>query len=329
MLQLLCGKWVSQSIYAAAELGVADQLAAGPRTGNELAAALEVNAQALHRLLRMLVGFGVFTTDAQGRFALTPLGQTLQSDSPGSMRAMARYMGMSPSWRAWEAVVYSVRTGKSAFVHQHGMAGFEYLQNHPAEAAIFNEAMTNLSAGAIPALLAAYDFSRFPRIVDVGGGHGHLLAELLGTNPTARGVLFDLPHATEGARGFLENAGLTARTDVIAGDFFQSLPAGPGAYILKHVIHDWDDDRSKAILETCRRAMEPSGTLLVIEMVIPPGNEPSFGKLLDMEMLVTAPGGRERTEAEYRALFAAAGFSLTHTVAAAPTPFSILEATPT
>jgi hypothetical protein len=142
------------------------------------------------------------------------------------------------------------------------------------------------------------------------------------------GVLFDLPHATDGARGFLEGAGLTARSEVIAGDFFQTLPAGSGAYILKHILHDWDDDRCKTILETCRRAIEPSGTLLVIEMVIPTTDEPSFGKMLDVEMLVTAPGGRERTEAEYRALFAAAGFSLTRTVAAAPTPLSILEATP-
>lgn len=327
MMQMITGKWLSQAIYAAAELGVADHLAKGPRSSADLATAVGADPSSLHRLLRALAGFGVFTADDQGRFALTPLGETLREGVPGSVRAMSRMMGMQPTWRAWEDIVYSVRTGKSAFEHQNGMNGFEYMKTHPTEAAIFDGAMTSFSAAEIPALLGAYDFSQFDRVVDVAGGRGHLLAAILGANAKATGVLFDLPHAVDGARAFLADAQLASRTQVVAGDFFQSVPAGSGVYVLKHIIHDWNDDACKAILASCRKAMQPTGKLLVIEMVIPPNNEPFFGKLLDLEMLVVTPGGRERTEAEYRAMFAAAGFTLTRTIAT-HAPVSILEATP-
>jgi len=328
LLQMITGKWVSQAIYAAAELGVADHLVAGPRSSEDLARTLEVDPGALHRLLRALTGLGVFQADATGWFSLTPIGEALRSDAPDSMRGFARMMGMPATWRAWEDVLYSVRTGRSAFVHQHGGRAFEYFATHPEESAIFDDAMASFSASEVPPLLAAYDFSAFTRIVDVAGGSGQLLAAILGANPQASGVLFDLPHVTGRARAQLETAGLTGRCEVIAGDFFEApLPPGSGAYLLKHILHDWDDARCVDVLRACRAAMDDSARLLVIEMVLPAGNEPFFGKLLDLEMLVITPGGRERTEAEYRALFAEADLALTRVV---PTqaPISVLEASP-
>lgn len=327
VLQLITGKWVSQALYAVATLGVADRLKEGARDCKTLAAALQCDASSLYRVLRALSSIGIFVEDGQSRFGLTPLGETLRSDVPDSTRAFARWMGTPAGWSTWGDVVESVRTGGSAFERVHGEHGFEYLSKHPDEAAIFDEAMTNFSATLIPTLIASYDFSHFAKIVDVAGGRGHVLAGILKAHAGPRGILFDLPHVVEGTKRFLEQAGVASRCEVVAGDFFQSVPDGCDAYLVKNVIHDWDDARCETLLKNCRRAIAKTGKLLVLEMVIPPGNAPFFGKLIDLEMLVMASGGRERTEAEYRALFERTGFKLSRIV---PTmsPVSVVEGIP-
>jgi hypothetical protein len=327
MLQLITGRWIAQALYAAATLGVADHLKDGPQPADALARAVGAHPGALHRLLRALASLGVFQQDAQNRFALTPLGETLRSDVPHSLRGFARMTGMPATWQAWGEVLHSVKTGQSAFEHVHGQNGFEYFAGHPDAAAIFDAAMTNFSAMVLPVVLASYDFAPFRLVVDVAGGRGHLLAAILAAHPSAQGILFDLPHVAEGARQLLAGAGLSERSQVVTGDFFQGLPAGGDVYLLKHIIHDWDDERAQRILESCRGAMGPTGRVLVLEMVIPPGDEPFFGKLLDLEMLVITPGGRERLAAEYQALLERAGLRLNRII---PTesPISIIEGVP-
>jgi hypothetical protein len=327
MLHLITGKWVSQTIAAIANLGVADQLAAGPETADTIAAKLKVNRSALKRVLRALASLGLFTCDDAGRFGLTELGATLRSDVPGSMRPFAQFQGLPAAWSAWGDILHSVRTGDGAFEHVHGETGFDYFAKHPEEAAVFDSAMTAFSVHMIPALLAAYDFSRAGKIVDVAGGRGHLLAGILKAHPGLQGVLFDMPHVIDGAKKLLTEQGVAARCEVVAGDFFQCVPSGADTYLLKHIVHDWDDARAEVILQNCRRAIAKTGTLVVLEMVIPPGNDPFFGKLLDLEMLVMTPGGRERSEAEYRALFARAGFALNRIVAT-ESPISVVEGRP-
>jgi hypothetical protein len=316
LLQMLAGKWVSRAISAAAELGIADHLASGPRTAAELAAACGAREREVYRLLRALASVGVFVEIAPRQFALTAVAEPLRSDAPDSIRNMARFIGMPMTWRAWEPLTESVRTGKPGIENAFG-----YLKDHAGEAEIFNNAMTDLSRQAGAAVADAYDFSRFRKLVDVAGGHGKLLATILERHPMLSGVLFDMPHVIAGAR-----ANLPARCEAASGDFFQAVPAGADAYLLKHIIHDWDDDEAAAILRSCRRAIAADGRLLVVEMVIPAGNEPHFGKLLDLEMLAI-PGGLERTEEEFRALFASAGFEVTGVI---PTqsPVSIIEGRP-
>ena len=310
--QMLSGYWVSQSLYVAAQLGIADLVAGGPRTVEELAAATETHADTLHRLLRALAGVGVFAEDADGRFSITPLAAYLQTGS-NTMRAMAIHMGERPSWQAWGEFLHTVKTGETAFVHATGQEVFPYYASHPESAAPFNEAMTNYSALVSEAVIRAYDFSSFRKLVDVGGGHGSLLTAILKVNPNAEGVVFDLPQTAEGARERLRAEGLAARCEAMGGDFFASVPAGGDAYILKTIIHDWDEERALQILRNIHRAMPDDGKLLLIETVIPPGNEPSFSKLCDLHMAVMT-GGRERTEKEYGELFARAGFKLTRVV---------------
>jgi hypothetical protein len=321
LMQMLAGKWVSRAIGAAADLGLADHLANGPRTTADLAAACGAREREIYRLLRALASVGVFEERAPRQFAMTPLAEPLRADSPESIRNMARFVGMPMTWRAWEPLTESVRTGKTG-MSQIGIANpFEYLEQHPEEAAIFNAAMTDFSRQTAPAVAEAYDFGRFRKLVDVAGGHGALLSTVLDRYPLLHGLLFDMPQVIEGAR-----AALHTRCEAASGDFFQSLPPGADGYMMKHIIHDWDDERAGTILRNVRGAIDPAGRLLVIEIVIPEGNEPSFGKLLDLEMLAI-PGGLERTEQEFRELFAASGFELTAVI---PTrsPVSIVEGRP-
>ena len=321
---MITGFWISQAVLAAAKLGIADLLKDGPKPCEELARSAGVRPEALYRLLRALASAGVFREEPERRFGLTPLGARLQSSTPGSLRAFALFQ--EHQYRAWEAVLHSLRTEETAFDHVVGQPFFPYLEAHPEAAAIFNEAMADFTTQAAAAVMAAYDFGRFGTVVDVGGGSGALLTRLLAEHPTLRGVLFDVPHVAENAKQHLAAAGLSERCVTQAGDFFQAVPSGGDAYLLKWIIHDWDDERAVAILRQCHRAMTTRAKLLVIEAVLPPGNAPFFHKWMDLTMLVVT-GGRERTEREYRALFEAAGFRLAQVVPTA-TEMSVLEGVP-
>ena len=312
LIEMMTGYWLSKSICVAAQLGLADLLRDGPRTSDELADACAAHAQSLFRLLRGLASAGIFEEVEDRRFALTPLAELLRSDVPGSMRALAQMYG-EEQYRAWGDALYSVRTGQSAFEHVYGMSYFEHFAQNPVPAAIFDEAMTGWTAQVANAVTAAYDFSGAKTVVDVGGGEGLLLATILQANRSVRGILFDVPHVVERASARHERTDVADRWQAVAGDFFTAVPDVGDVYILAQILHDWDDDRSSQILQGCQRAMRPGGKILVVEQVIPPGNEPSFGKWLDLHMLVLL-AGQERTDDQYRALFESAGFALSRVI---------------
>jgi hypothetical protein len=329
---MISGFMASQAIHVAARLGIADLIAGGANTIEELARATETHASSLHRLLRALVGLGLLEQIVPTRFMLTPLGSTLRTDVPGSLRNTALYFGSELMWQGWGELLHSIRTGETAMQHLHGMGTFEYRAEHPEQAAVFNGAMSEFTRQVAAAVVAVYDFSKFERIVDVGGGNGTLVAAILAATPHLRGVVFDIPSGVAGARPYVEAAGVAHRCEIVEGDFFQSVPSGADAYIMKSIIHDWNDDRSVTILRNCRRAISAHGKLLILERVVPAQVEASIAHrqvlMGDLNMLVMA-GGQERTEAEYRALLASAGFDLTSIVPdRAPTNFSILEAIP-
>ena len=309
LLEMISGNWVSQSIYAAAKLGLADLLKDGSQHIDKLAQATGADVQSLYRLMRALAGVGVFTEVEDRRFWLTPIGEYLQTENPKSLHALAILWG-EEQYQAWADIVYSVKTGQCAYEHQNGISFFDYLEQNAEAARIFDEAMTTYAQQPHLSVADDYDFSGFNKIVDVGGGHGTLISSILEAYPNLRGVLFDSPHAIEGAQKHIQAAGLSERCEVVAGDFFKSVPSGGDVYVLSSIIHDWDDDSSIAILKNCHDAMMENGKLLLVEMLISPGNEPFFGKLLDLHMLIMH-GGHDRTEAEYRTLLASAGFKMT------------------
>ena len=325
LLQMMIGYWISKAIYVAAKLGVADLLAEGPRNSDELAAATQTHADALYRVLRALASVGIFSEVAPRRFALTPLAALLRSDTPDSMRALA-IMYAEEQYRAWDNVLYSVRSGQPAFEPAFGTRYFDYFATHPEASRVFNEAMVGWTNQVTNAVVAAYDFSPFGVVADVGGGHGALLAAILKSNPPVRGILFDLPHVVEGAEPFLTAAGVADRCARVGGDFFAEMPKGADAYVLSQILHDWDDERSVAILRQVRRVMPDHGKLLVVELVLPEGNDPFLGKWLDLHMLVLL-GGQERTVAQYATLLREAGFELTGVVPTSAQQ-SIVEALP-
>jgi SAM-dependent methyltransferase len=307
-----------------AKLGIADLLRDGPQGSDVLAQATGTNARALYRVLRTLASVGVLVEDEAARFRLTPIGACLQTGVPGSLRAYAILTG-EENYRAWAEVLYSVRTGQSAFEQVFGMGVYDYRAHHPEAAARFNEGMTDWTREAAPAVVAAYDFSACTRVVDVGGGQGDLLVALLRAYPNLQGVLVELPHVAAAATPRLEVAGLKGRCEVVAGNFFEALPSGGDVYILKNVIDSFEDDRTVRLLQNCHRAMAPQGKLLVVGQIISPGNDPAMSKLLDIALLVNA-GGPVRTEAEMHRLFAAAGFQLTRILPTdAATEDSIIE----
>ncbi len=322
LTQLLLGYRYSISIHVAAKLGIADLLKDGPRSCDELARASGANPGALYRMLRVLASVGVFAEDEQDRFTLTPSAGLLQSGVPGSMRSWAILIG-DLWWRPWAELLYSVKTCKPAFNYVYGMGQFEYLAQNPGIAEIFNATMASGTALAATALISAYDFSEIKTIVDVGGGNGALIGAILKATPSMRGVLFDLPSVIEEARRVIEAEGVAGRCRLVAGNFFESVPSGGDAYILKYILHDWDDENAITILKNCHSAMKAHERLLVVEQLIPPGNEPSMTKLLDLNMLVLLTG-RERTEAEYRVLFASAAFRMTRVILT-QSLFSIME----
>jgi hypothetical protein len=315
---------ISTALSLAAELGIADLLADGPRSGEELAQATSTHPRSLHRLLRLLSSVGVFTEAGPGRFALTPLGEGLRSTVPGSMRSWLRMVGLKVWFHTYAEALHSLRTGEPAFARSVGMEFFDYLATHPQEGEIFNAAMSDFGRGVAAAVVQEYDFSGVDKAVDVGGGNGSLISAILQANPPMTGILFDQSHVAEGAHKSITAAGLSNRCEIVAGNFFSSVPAGGDAYILRWIIHDWDNDRALTILRNCRAAMKSTARLLLVETVIPPGDEAHPGKLVDFVML-TALGGQERTAEEYRRLLDEAGFRLNRIVATA-SPMSVLEA---
>lgn len=326
LLSLTTGHWTTQAIFVATKLCIADLLRDGPKSTPDLAQSAGVDARSLYRLLRALSSVGIFAEGPDGRFALTPMAECLQADAPGSMRAWVMVMGESFGFQPWGDLLHSVKTGQTAFDHIHGMGFFDYLGKNPEHGRLFDESMTNFSGPEIAAIVAAYDFSGVHTLVDVAGGYGSLLSAILQANPSMQGILADMPAVIEGARRRFETSNLADRCTVAPLNFFESVPAGGDAYMLKHIIHDWDDARATTILRNCHRAMAGQGKLLLAETVMTPGNDPEFGKWLDVAMLVYA-GGCERTQPEYRDLLAAGGFRLTRIV---PTqsPLSVIEAVP-
>ena len=315
LLQMILGKWVSSAISAAAHFGIADHLESGPKSPKELAALTGTQEQPLYRLLRANASVGVFTELEDGRFAQTPLSEPLRTNAKPCVRHMA--MMLTDDWhiRSWEQLPWCVETGKPASYKLNGMPMFDWMAQHPEKTGNFNQAMTDLSSGDAAAIVQSYDFSRFEHIVDVAGGHGALLAAILDQAPHSRGTLFDMPHVIEGAKkvGILDR--FADRCKLEAGSFFESLPAAD-AYIMKFIIHDWYDPECIKILSHCRKGIRAGGRLLVVDQVVPGRNEPGVSKLMDLEMLVL-PGGMERTEMEFRELFAASGFRLERII---PTP---------
>jgi hypothetical protein len=326
-MQMVVDRWVSQAISAAAELGLADAVHDGPLTADAIGRKIAAHGPSVHRLMRALASLGIFAEDSEGRFHQTPLSETLRSDVPGSTRGWARYAGSRPAVLAWADLATSIRTGEPAFRRVHGKSLFEYLATAPADAAAFDQAMHAISSGEIPAILDAYDFSDAGLIVDVGGGDGTLLGAILTKHSALRGLLYDLDHVVARAREHLATRPEGARIDIKAGSFFDTVPSGGDTYLLKHILHDWGDEQCLQILRHCRRAVPAGGRLLIVESVIAPGNDPGFGKLLDLEMIAVTEGGRERTEAEFAALFAATGFRLARVVAT-QAPTAVVEARP-
>ncbi len=328
MMQTLGACFISQAAYVAAKLSIADLLADGAKSAAQLAAATETDERSLYRVLRTLAMTGMFQEIEPKVFANTPVSETLRSNAPNSLRETAIWFGEEPHWRVYGEMLYSVRTGKAAWKRVHGQHVFPYLFETNRELGdIFNRAMTSFSGTTIPAILEAYDFSGIGVLADVAGGYGHLLAAVLKEYPQMKGVLFDVPYVLEGAPALLEKEGVANRVELVRGDFFESVPVTADAYILKHIIHDWYDEQNIMILKNIRSSMPDDGKILIVDTVIPEGNEPHFGKILDMEMLVS-PGGVERTESEFQELLAASGLRLNRVV---PTKslVSIVEAVKT
>lgn len=323
---LITGYWVSQAVSVVAELGIADLLADGAKTSEELAGQTDTHAPSLFRLLRAVASVGVLHQLDDGRFGLTPMAECLRSDVPGSLRAYAAFFGGERQWRAWRNLAHSVATGETGYDHAFGLGLYDHLGQDPDAAEAFHRAMGGSMAHTRSAVVEAYDFSHMKRVVDVGGGNGSLLVAILEANPHLDGVVLDRPAVAELARRNLDSHGLAGRAEAVGGDLLDSVPVGADAYVMSRVVHVLDDDTSVAGLRSCAEAMAPGGRMLVVERVVPPGNDPSFAKLGDLNMLALT-GGRERTEDEFAALFSAAGLRLTRVI---PTrsEMSVIEARP-
>jgi O-methyltransferase domain/Dimerisation domain len=313
LMHMATGCWISQLVSTAANLSIADHLAGGPKSASDIAEAVRCNPLALHRFMRALANFGILTRVGEQKFALTPLGEALKSGAPGAARSTVLMTAGPLVWKCFEQLQYSVETGQTAMEKIFGLPLFDYLAQHPELASQFSEAMVGIHSAEPAAVAASYDFSALEVIVDVGGATGNLLAHIVARYPQCRGVLYDRPHVVADAPAFLRKKGVENRVRIECGDFFTSAPAGGDAYILSHIIHDWTEEQCLTILSRCREAMKPGAKLLIVEFVLPEGNEPHIGKLLDMTMLVVT-GGEERTANEYRTLLARAGLTITRVV---------------
>ena len=327
LLEMMAMRHLPQSLHAASVLGIADLLADRPKTTDELADATGTHAPSLYRILRTLAAAGLLAEDTTHRFRLTPLGRPLRSEASDSVRAVCILWGGDSNLEG--RLVDCVRNGKTAVELISGSRNWvDYHQQVPGGAGIFDAAMTALSNAHYRGVIDAYNFAPIRKLVDVGGGHGRLISMIMTAYPPMGGVLFDLPHASEGARKAIAEAGLSDRCEIASGDFFQSVPTGADAYVLSRVIHDWDDDKAVSILKIVREAMAPSGRLLLFEAMIKAGHQLSYALLSDLNMMIRTGGG-ERTEIEYRALYKAAGFKLTRVVATrSPTGITIIEGKP-
>lgn len=326
-MELLTGAWTAQCIYVAVKLGIPDVLADGPLAADEVARRVNAESDAVYRLMRALASRGVLRHRRDDKFKLTGIGKSLRSDGGiGSVAGMALFLGHPLRWEDWGNLLYSVQTGKPSVEMLRGKPFFEYLKENPDLAESFNNAMTAGSEIAIYAVLASYDFSGHRTIIDVGGGHGRLLSMILAKAPNARGVLYDLPSVVDGAGPEMQKAGVTDRCEVVGGSFFDSIPEGGDVYVMKNIIHDWNDDESMRILNNVRASIPPNGKLLLVESVLPERASSDLGLMIDLEMLI-AVGGKERTRTEWANLLSRAGFRLNRVIhTAAPT--AIVEAVP-
>jgi O-methyltransferase domain/Dimerisation domain len=326
LMGLINGYRVSQALHVAASLGVADHLKDGPKSSDAMAQACGAHPRSLYRLLRALAAIGVFHETGNSEFSLTPLGVCLTGDAHGSARNYARWIGTSGQWRSWGNLLHSIKSGESASRFTHGMDAWTYRARNPEEQAVFNSAMTGNSRSEARAVLEAFDFSRFGCVVDVGGGQGLLLKEILLACPATRGILFDQPQVIASAHQVLGSAGLAQRSQIFAGSFFETVPEGGDVYVMKAILHDWDDRASVDILRTCRRAMSPAAALVAIERVVGPPNENPEGKFSDLNMMVQY-GALERTRQEFQDLLKSGGFAMTE-VLPTRSPLSIIVGQP-
>ncbi len=325
LMQIGLGYFLSQATFVATKLRIADLLAEAPKSTSDLANAAGCNEGALYRILRALASAGVFTETEDRVFANTPASSLLQADAPHSLRELILWMIEEPHWAVYPKMLDSVRTGDPVWESVHGERIFPYLFRTNTELGdTFNRAMTSFSRVTIPAILDAYDFSPAKTIADIAGGYGHLLAAVLQKYPDANGILFDVREVIAGAPAMMESQGVAERVSLVEGDFLGSIPVEADVYMLKHIIHDWYDDTNSKILGNIRAAMPDHAKVLVIDAVVPPGNVPHFSKILDLEMLV-APGGMERTAAEFESLLTDSGFRMTRIIPT-PSPVSIVEA---
>ena len=326
MLQIISGFWVSRAVFVIAKLGIPDLLNSGPKTADELAEATDTHAPSLFRVLRALVSVSVLHSDSENRFSNTPLSETLITDAPGSLRWFTISELGQEHYPAWGNIMHSVKTGEIGFDNFYGADVWAYFRNNPEEAAVFNNSMSGMTAAVNESLRSVYDFSKFKTVVDVGGGHGGLITGILKASPNTKGILFDAPEVVSGAHAKLAEAGVSDRCETVSGDFFKSVPAGGDAYIMKWIIHDWNDEQSIQILKNCRAQIGPEGRLIIVDAVVPETNEPHFSKFIDLNMMVMT-GGKERTEKEFEQLLSAAGFKLLQVITTEQ-PTCIIEAEP-
>ncbi|MDM8555629.1 methyltransferase [Desulfococcaceae bacterium HSG7] len=310
LMQFIIGKWISKPVYAAAELGIADMLAEGPKSIDELALESRSHAPSLYRMMRALASVGIFSETEGKRFELTPMAECLKT---GAMRSIALLFESDWSDKAWGCFTDSVKTGNTAFETAHGTPVSDWLEKNPHAAQVFNEANAIKAAGSHRAIIDVYDFAGIDKLTDVGGGTGALTVEILIANPLMCGVVADIPFVIEEARKIIRSRGLENRCETAECDFFKEIPAGSDAYLMSNILHDWPDERCVTILKNCRMAMKPESKLLIVEMIVPPGNRPSIAKLLDLEMLITT-GGKERTLAEFKILLESSGFKLSRII---------------
>jgi hypothetical protein len=309
LTEMIYGYRLTQLVYVAAKLGIPDLLKDNPRTSEELARLTNTDPSVLYRVMRALSSLGLFVQEAPHRFCIAELAMPLLSDAPGTIRPVAILRGEESNWKPWAELLYALKTGENAFTHVFGTNLFDYYNANPDAAASFNETMSISTNQTVNTLFEYFDFSSSRKFVDLGGGHGHLIAALLNRYPSATGIVFDMPYVVDDARRYIESAGLAARCQVVGGNFFESIPQGADTYILRHIVHDWNDERAGILLRNCRSSMGDTGKVLLLERVVPFKGGRSV-KINDVHMMLQTPGGRERTEAEFQELLTRSGFQL-------------------